>query len=348
MTAATVSVRDVAALAGVSVGTVSNALNRPHMVAADTLERVQGAIERLGFVRNESARQLRAGSSTTLGLVVLDVTNPFFTDVARGVEDEANDAGLAVILCNSDERADKEAAYLNVLEQQRVQGILITPVDVVGDGIVQLRARGMPIVLLDRLAVGGDQCSVSVDDVLGGDLALTHLLGMGHRRIAYVGGPFSLRQVQDRFDGAQRAVRRFESPDAELLPVSMNALNTDAGVRAGEMVLGMSPAPTAVFCANDLLALGVLQVAVRSGLRVPHDIAIVGYDDIQYAASASHPLSSVSQPRQLLGRTAAQLLIAERSDSDHEHQQVIFQPELVIRQSSDHRRTSRRVARKPS
>ncbi|MDQ1681144.1 MAG: LacI family transcriptional regulator [Frankiaceae bacterium] len=346
MTPASVSVRDVAALAGVSVGTVSNALNRPELVAPDTLERVLEAIARLGFVRNESARQLRAGSSRTLGLVVLDVTNPFFTDVARGVEDAANDAGLTVILCNTDDRSDKEVNYLDVLEQQRVQGILITPVDVVSDRIAQLRARGMPIVLLDRIAADGDQCSVSVNDVLGGELAATHLLAMGHRRIAFVGGPRSLRQVQDRFDGAQRAVDRHAGPRAELTHVLTPALNTEAGVVAGAEVLGMDPRPTAVFCANDLIALGVLQVAVRGGLRVPEDLAIVGYDDIQFAAWATHPLSSVSQPRRLLGRTAATLLLAERSDhAHHVHQQAVFEPELVIRQSSDHKRAARRAVK---
>jgi LacI family transcriptional regulator len=348
MAPASVSVRDVAALAGVSVGTVSNALNRPDMVAPATLERVLDAIARLGFVRNESARQLRAGSSRTLGLVVLDVTNPFFTDVARGVEDAANDAGLTVILCNTDDRSDKEVNYLDVLEQQRVQGILITPVDAVSERIAQLRARGMPIVLLDRLA-DGDQCSVSVNDVLGGELALSHLLAMGHCRIAYVGGPMSLRQVQDRFDGARRAVDRHRGAKAELLHVPTSALNTEAGVAAGESVLGMDPRPTAVFCANDLLALGVLQVAVREGQRVPQDLAIVGYDDIQFAAWASHPLSSVSQPRRLLGRTAATLLLAERSDHIHHvHRQAVFEPELVVRQSSDHKRAARRTVKASS
>src|SRR5256714_11679077 len=175
-----VSVKDVAALAGVSVGTVSNVLNRPDRVSPEIRDRVSAAIASLGFVRNESARHLRAGSSRTVGLVVLDVANPFFTDVARGVEDTASAAGLAVILCNTDEKRAKEDAYLEVLEQQRVRGILITPADVISSRLVELRRRGTPVVLLDRKATGRDQCSVSVDDRKGGDIAVTHLLESGH------------------------------------------------------------------------------------------------------------------------------------------------------------------------
>ena len=336
MSASAVSVRDVAALAGVSVGTVSNALNRPEVVAAETLERIKHAIDHLGFVRNESARQLRAGGSRTIGLVVLDVTNPFFTDVARGVEDAANDAGLVVILCNSDERREKEANYLDVLEQQRVQGVLITPVDSISDRFAQLRSRGIPVVLLDRQAPTGGQCSVSVDDTLGGDLAVTHLLAMGHRDIAYIGGPEHVRQVADRLAGARRGIERHGDAAVSLTPLSVPTLNTEGGVAAAKQLFTRQPIPTAVFCANDLLALGVLQEAMRSGLRVPEDLAIVGYDDIEFAAAASHPLSSVSQPRQLLGRTAAQLLIEENAAmGTHKHQQVVFEPELVVRHSSD-------------
>src|SRR5215470_11428335 len=181
---APVSIRDVAAVAGVSVGTVSNVLNHPEVVAEPTRSRVQAAIKELGFIRNESARQLRAGRSRTIGLVVLDVANPFFTDVARGVEDAASDAGLAVILCNSDDQRAKEQRYLELLEEHRVQGILITPVAAADEHVARLQRRGTPVVLVDSRSLSRGQCSVSVDDVLGGELAIAHLLQEGHRNIA--------------------------------------------------------------------------------------------------------------------------------------------------------------------
>ncbi|MFI5953380.1 LacI family DNA-binding transcriptional regulator [Cryptosporangium sp. NPDC051539] len=324
---ATTSIREVAERAGVSVGTVSNVLNRPEAVAPATRERVRRAIEELGFVRNESARHLRAGRSRTLGLVVLDVTNPFFTDVARGVEDAANEAGLAVILCNSDERREKELAYLDLLEEQRVQGVLITPVDIDGERLARLRSRGVPVVLLDRHAGEGDYCSVAVDDVLGGELAAAHLRDLGHERIAYVSGPMSLAQCADRYQGA--------AAGGHLEILAGAALNVASGRDAGERLLGLRNPPTAVFCANDLLALGVLQVMVSRGLSVPGDLSIVGYDDIEFAAAAAVPLSSVRQPRHLLGRTAAELLLAEAdAPAAHVHRQVRFSPELVVRASS--------------
>ncbi|SCL26290.1 transcriptional regulator, LacI family [Micromonospora rhizosphaerae] len=323
-------------MAGVSVGTVSNVLNRPDIVAEATRRRVLDAIRQLGFVRNESARQLRAGHSRTIGLVVLDVANPFFTDVARGVEDSANDAGLAVILCNSDDDPAKESRYLDLLEEQRVQGILITPVTATNQRLEQLRKRGTPIVLLDRRATDDTQCSVAVNDVLGGELAVGHLLAQGHTHLAFVGGPFTTRQVQERQQGALQAMRAAGRDPGELHIIETSALNVAAGRDAAARLAGTMPRPTAVFCANDLLALGVLQEMTRRGVRVPHDLAIVGYDDIEFAAAAAVPLSSVRQPRQLLGRTAAELLIEEATeDSSHLHRQVVFDPELVVRDSSD-------------
>jgi len=193
----TVSIRDVAGRAGVSVGTVSNVLNRPEVVSPATRERVLAAISDLGFVRNESARQLRAGHSRTIGLVVLDIANPFFTDVARGVEDVANAEGLAVILCNSDDHPDKEGAYLDVLTEQRVQGVLITPTAQLSPALESLRRRGVPVVLLDRQAPTPDQCCVAVDDVLGGRLAAAHLLERGHRRVGFIGGASARSQGPD-------------------------------------------------------------------------------------------------------------------------------------------------------
>jgi LacI family transcriptional regulator, galactose operon repressor len=332
-----VSIREVAAQAGVSVGTVSNVLNRPDIVAETTRLRVQEAIRDLGFIRNESARQLRAGRSRTIGLVVLDVANPFFTDVARGVEDEASELGLAVILCNTDDEAAKEAQYLALLEEHRVQGILITPVSASDEKLATLQRRGTPVVLVDSQSPAGNQCSVSVNDVHGGELALAHLLQTGHERIGFIGGPVSLRQVADRREGALRALARAGSDPDSLRMILTPALNVAAGRAAGAQLADMPAAsrPTAVFCTNDLLAMGLLQEMTARRIRVPEDLAIVGYDDIDFAAAAAVPLTSVRQPRNLLGRTAAKLLLDEAIDpATHQHRQVVFEPDLIIRQSS--------------
>lgn len=320
-----------------SVGTVSNVLNRPELVSSATRTRVLDAIAELGFVRNESARQLRAGSSRTVGLVVLDIANPFFTDVARGVEDVVNAAGLALILCNSDDRPEKESAYLAVLAEQRVQGVLITPTAELGPGLDALRARGVPVVLVDRRAPDADQCAVATDDVLGGRVAAEHLLAEGHRRLAFVGGVSGLPQIQERRAGVEAVVRA--APDAELTVLSPAELTVAGGREAAAQVLGVPAArrPTAAICANDLIALGVLQEMVRCGVRVPGEFAIVGYDDIDFAAAAAVPLTSVRKPRQEIGRRAAELLLDE-SRAGHHHQQPLFEPVLVVRESS---RTSR-------
>ncbi|MGY1815665.1 LacI family DNA-binding transcriptional regulator [Blastococcus sp. SYSU D00820] len=337
----TSSIRDVAAHAGVSVGTVSNVLNRPDLVAAGTRTRVLDAITALGFVRNESARQLRAGSSRTVGLVVLDIANPFFTDVARGVEDVVNAAGLALILCNSDDRPAKEAAHLSVLAEQRVQGVLITPTAELTPELEALRARGVPVVLVDRRAPDADRCAVATDDVLGGRLAAEHLLERGHRRIAFIGGTSGLPQIQERRAGVEAAVA--EAGDADLLVLSPEELTVAGGREAAARVIGVPAArrPTAAVCANDLLALGVLQEMVRHGVRVPDEFAIVGYDDIDFAAAAAVPLTSVRKPRAELGRRAAELLLDE-GRTGHVHQQPVFEPVLVVRESSMVRRDAAR------
>lgn len=329
-------VKDVAAAAGVSLGTVSNVLNRPEMVSTATRAKVEAAMASLGFVRNESARQLRAGSSRILAYLMLDAGNPFFTDVAHGVEEAAREAGLSVFLCNSNEDAAREADYLDLLEQQRVQGVLITPVDPDSSRLNTLPHRGTPVVVVDRAIDDGEHCSVAVDDVLGGEVALAHLIELGHERIAFVGGPLTIGQVTDRRQGARQALERASLPPEALVELVTGALTVAEGRGAGQRLAGLpaSRRPTAAFCANDLLALGLLQQCVSLGLRVPEDLAIVGYDDIEFAAAAAVPLTSVRQPRHLLGKTAAELLLDESSNPDHEHQRVTFTPELVVRTST--------------
>ncbi|WEG08227.1 LacI family DNA-binding transcriptional regulator [Microbacterium horticulturae] len=329
-----VSVRDVAATAGVSVGTVSNVLNRPDKVSAQTVERVQSAIAQLGFVRNDAARQLRAGRSRALGLVVLDIRNPFFTDVARGAEDRAAEHGLSVFVANSDEKLERERSALDLFEQQRVSGVLVTPIAEDLPRLRRMRERGMSVVLVDRQSQEDGFPSVAVDDIEGGRIAAAHLLEIGRRRLALVGGPTSLRQVADRLDGAQQAVAA--TAEATLEYVGTDGLTVEEGRRAGERLARRAPTarPDAVFAANDLIALGLLQGLVMTGeVRVPDDIALIGYDDIDFAAAAVVPLSSIRQPAKLIGSTAVDLLVADTDGADP-HAHVLFRPELVARAST--------------
>ena len=330
------SVKDVAAMAGVSLGTVSNVLNRPDRVSSSTRTRVEDAMRALGFVRNESARQLRVGRSSTVAYVMLDATNPFFTDVAQGVERSAEQADLSVFICNSDNRPERERSYLRRLQQQRVQGILITPIDPADPALAEVVASGIPVVLVDRTLDAGAYCSVSVDDVLGGELAAGHLIELGHERIAFIGGPASLGQVRERIEGARRAVRTAGLPPDRLTVLPSSGLTVGDGRVAGALIadLPAGSRPTGALCGNDMVALGLLQHCVGLGLRVPADLAIVGYDDIDFAAAAAVPLTSVRQPRRRLGETAAELLLEEAGGGDHRHQQLIFTPELVVRAST--------------
>ncbi len=244
------SVKQVAERAGVSLGTVSNVLNRPERVGNKTRERVLRAIDELGFVRNEAARQLRAGRSRTIGLVVLDVGNPFFTDIAAGVEVAAAKAGLSLVLCNSAEDSTREAHYLSLLEEQRTFGVLLSPVDGDSSRLAALRRRGTATVLVDRKG-SRSMCSVSVDDLVGGELAVSHLCGLGHRRIAFVGGPLGLKQVSDRLAGARRALADARLPERALTVVETAGADRRSGTcrrRADRRASGPPSSHRGVLC----------------------------------------------------------------------------------------------------
>ena len=345
----TVSMKDVAALAGVSLGTVSNVLNSPDLVAEPTRRKVELAIAKLGWIPNEPARQLRAGRSRSIGVIVMDIANPFFTDLVIGAENYVYEHGYSVQVGNSAQEAERESAQLLVLMQQRVRGVLLAPIWDIDERVRQLKLRGIPVVLLDRAGNQSDFCSVSVDDVEGGRLAVQHLLDQGHTKIGVIGGPGDLRQVAERRLGAELAGSRHNG-SAQLLVISTPRLDVEAGIRSAEEIVAMpsSERPTAVFATNDLLAIGLLQGFVTAGFRVPDDMAIVGYDDIAFAAAAAVPLSSVRQPRLAIGYRAAALLFEEieaiDSDVAHEHQQVRFEPELVVRRSSAKSRSLQAVA----
>ncbi|GIH22857.1 LacI family transcriptional regulator [Acrocarpospora phusangensis] len=325
-----VGIRDVAERAGVSPGTVSNVLNRPEKVSAATRAKVEEAVRELGFVRHGSASTLRAGHSKTIGLSVIDIGNPFFTDVTAGVEEVASELGYAVILSNSAGSRTKEERNLLVLAEQRVRGVLITPSDEDPTRLDRLRDRGIRVVLVDHPAHRADQCSVAVNDIVGGTTAVSHLLSGGAESIAYVTGPLTIRQCIDRRVGAERALG-----GAPLRVIEMAAMTPRAGQQAAAKMIAEGDLPDAIFCANDLLALGMLRGLTHAGVRVPDDVALIGYDDIDFAAASAVSLSSIRQPTHQLGRVATELLLDECDHPDtHAHQQIMFQPELVIREST--------------
>lgn len=338
---ARLSMRDVAALAQVSIGTVSNVLNNPDRVLPSTRERVEKAIAELGWVPNQQAQQLRAGRGRTIGLAVMDVTNPFFADLLRSAQDVLFDNGFHATIGDADNNPQRQETILRTFLEQRVRGVILGPIGAQPDEVGELTKARIATVLVDRVAESVQCCTVGVDDHAGGRLAVDHLVETGHRRVAFVGGPISLKQVQDRLEGSKQAALE---GDAELLVIAVPELDIAAGRQAADELVLMAPEtrPTGVFCANDLVAIGLLQGLMAQGLSVPDDVAIVGYDNIDFAAAAAVPLSSVAQPRADLGRTAANLLMAELADADagvaHAHQSARFTPNLVVRESSAPRR----------
>lgn len=329
------SINDVAKRASVSVGTVSNVLNRPERVTERTRQRVLDAIAELSFVPNASARQLRAGTITTVGAVLLDIRNPFFTDMARGIEDRIAADNYTLMLASSDEEPEREARYLKLFEEHGVSGLLVVPSTPDVEHLLQIVARGISVVLLDSPSPTPEISSVAVDNITGGRLAAEHLLDRGHDEITFINGPHTIRQCRDRSAGVNAAVSAAGlDPQQAIDEITIADLDASGGESAISALLddtGDTP-PSAVFCVNDLVAIGVQRTMRRRGIEMLGQMAIVGYDDIDVASELALPLTSVRQPTHQLGYRASDALLAGGPP-----QQVVFQPELVIRASSDAR-----------
>jgi len=327
------SVIDVARLAEVSVGTVSNVLNRPERVAAATRSRVEAAIEQLNFVPNSAARQLRVGAAKMVGSIVLDLANPFFMEVARGLQDRLELDDWALMLAASDGSPEREAQFLRMFEQHGVGGVAVVPSQDRIDELAALAERGVPVVLMDLASPVPEISSVAVDDVAGGRMAAQHLLSMGHERIAMLNGPHTVHQCRDRREGVTSALRAAGLDPAVAfheLTVPMNARGGELGANA-LLSQQAGQRATAVVCVNDMVALGALRTVRLAGLDVPGDLAIVGYDDVAFAGELLVPLSSVRRPSHTLGSTAADLLLRPPGQ---EAVQVVYPPQLVVRAST--------------
>lgn len=330
-----VGIRDVAQHAGVSISTVSNALNRPHMVSERLVERVRSAADQLGYVPLQAAQQLRAGRSGLLGMTVINIANPFFADMVAGAEDAASAAGLRVLVGNSSDDVAKERDHLELFERVQVEGALVSPFGPLEPWLHRLRGRGIPVVLVDAVDERGELASVSFDDVAGGRLAAEHLLEHGRRRLAFVGARQEVRQVRERLEGVRLAVAAH--PDATLELVWTERTTSAVGGLFGEQLAQRDPAdrPDGLVVSNDHLAIGLVHGLVSRGVRVPEEVAVVGYDDIEFAAISAVPLTSVRQPAREMGRTAAEMLLARIGGAaGPELANVVYRPELIVRGST--------------
>ena len=330
--------RDVAALAGVSQPTVSNVINHPDQVAPATRDRVRAAMDALDFVVHEPARLLRAGQTTAIGLCVPDVSNPFWGEVTRGVGAASTEHGAALIVCSTEESAVKEGDMLRVLEQQRVAGILVATLEPNLAELDRLVDRGTPVDLLNRQDTRGLLPFASVDDVEGGRLVGQYLLSLGHRRIAVVNGPEAISWCADRWSGMCLAVEEAGLDPSEVLrQVPVDAQKASEGDRVASAVTEIVPAVTAVFCVNDLLALGVLRGLIQMGINVPRDMSLVGYDDDDFTEMLLPALTTVRQEPYQLGYSAAARLIQRKVMGRPAPSYVdgtTFPPRLVVRESA--------------
>lgn len=329
-TARTVGVRDVAARAGVSVGTVSNVLNHPERVGPGTRDRVQDAIRALGFVPSRAAGQLRSRRSGLIGVVVPDVGNPFWASVLRGVESVADRAGLTMVVGSTHQDPGRQQRVLRALESQGVDGLVIAPIVERASDWQAFESRRFGVITLEHQGPDSPGSWISLDNVEGARLAMDHLVGLGHRRIALVNGPQSVSWCAERREGAVLAMEQHGlEASGVLVDVVVDDLTVEQG-REAVLPLLRDERVSAVMCVNDMLALGALLAAQQEGVRVPDDVALVGYDDAVFAPALNPSLTTVRQPSFEMGVAAADLLLGDREPGQH----VEFEPRLVVRDSS--------------
>ena len=272
-------------------------------------------------------------SKGTIGLVVLDAGNPFFAEVARGSDAAVTEAGYVLLLASSRGSADREAELLDDLEDLGVDGLMVTPADASPEHMTQLRERQTPVVLVDSHSPDNSISSVAVDNEAGGALAGQHLVSRGHERIAFLTGPPSIQVLAERRAGLVSALEDAGlDPEVALEDVVVPGTNAVEGQRAVDRVL--ASAPTAVLCANDLLALGLLRAFAERGVSVPDDVAVMGYDDVEFAHALQTPLSTIRQPKYEMGREAAQILLTHLTRGYGRPKHVTFDPQLVVREST--------------
>ena len=327
------TIRDVAERAGVSTTTVSHVVNRTRKVDPRTAARVLTAIDELGYRPNALARSMRRGRTHTVGIVVPDIANPFFGDLARSLEDHMFERDYSAIICNSDGDATKEARYLDVLLSKKVDGLLLIAASHTHDGLGWLSRQGPPTIVVDRELDEPSVSQVMVENRRGGYLAGRHLLELGHQDIAVIAGPGGLGTSARRLEGFRDALTEagVELPEARIFRGDFRAASGRAAIDGW---IRQAPPPTAVFAENDLMAVGALSAAHAAGLEVPDDLSVVGFDGIAFGADVTPPLTTVSQSTDDVAAAAIELLFERLRDSHAAPRLVELPVALSVRGSS--------------
>ena len=327
------TMKDVARRANVSVQTVSVVVNASGVVSPETRERILTAIDELGYRPQAVGRSLRTGATRTIGLLVADITNPFFARMADTVEDHAHAAGYNLILYNTHSDADRERTYLHIATEAWLDGMLFVTTTDTLHGLGTLRSAGIPCVAIDRVPADYEGPWVILDNRRTGALVAEHLLDLGHRDLAHICGPLDLRLSVERLESFESSVReRGFEPVGHIEGDA--SWSCESGYRAMRSLLEGSRSPTAVFASNDRLAIGAMRAAVEAGLRVPDDLSIVGVDDIELAPYLTPPLTTVRQRLEDVATLATKILLDLVHGREPAQTQVSFDPELVVRQST--------------
>jgi len=327
--------QDVAREAGVSVNTVSRALAGKPDVSPETRARVLEVAERLGYRPNKLARGLRSNKTGTIGVVVTDIANPFFGALVKGVERAARQHDYSIILQDTDEDYEREREAIQVMLAERVDGLLITPVQTGTETIEELKEAGLPFVLLGRHFDDLETDYVVTDDVEGGFLATEHLIKLGHKRIAMINGPLHISSARERFQGYKKALDHYGIELDESI-VSAGATTTEEGYELTKSLLDRPARPTAIFAYSDFVAFGVMRAIREARLKVPEDVAVVGYDDVEFSSHLEVPLTTVKIPKGLLGERAVESLLnkIDGKVSDRKPEQIVLQVKVVTRAST--------------
>ena len=339
------TIKDIAKQARVSFATVSRALNDKYGVRAETKERIREIAKQLNYSPNGIARGLVKRHTHTIGLILPDITNPFFPEVARGIEEGAQEGGYSVFLCNTNWERERENQYIELLAEKRVDGLIVAPISNIVDPAQEQLFGSIPVVYVSNAPQNTERSFVVIDNIRGGFLATKHLIEAGYERIGFIGAKEGSLTIDERLEGYRLAHERYGLPIEERY-IRLGRFTRDAGAAGIRALIQEGDYPRAVFAENDVLAFGVVEGVRSLGLSVPDDVAVVGFDDIPFAAYLEVQLTTVCQPKHEMGKMAAKILLEEIAAVRDRNgtgstgapkgggRRVILEPELVVRRSS--------------